>query len=192
MPLLSLQKNRRGRINHMKESKKHLPIFGIGPALCFPMLILTVVGIVLSVKKILPGSTSNIYINMVLLVLGILLIIEGLVLFFGADFAGGLTDSIKSNNLKTNGSYRFVRNPCYCCYFLGCTGAILIAHNPILLILPVLFWIEMTIVLKNTEEKWLKNLYGQEYITYCGQVNRCIPWLPKKVCSKENIDTREQ
>ena len=34
--------------------------------------------------------------------------------------------------------------------------------------------------LKNTEEKWLANLYGQEYIDYCKRVNRCIPWLPRK------------
>jgi len=27
----------------------------------------------------------------------------------------------------------------------------------------------------NTEEKWLKDLYGKEYIDYCKEVNRCIP-----------------
>ena len=88
--------------------------------------------------------------------------------------------SIKSNKLKTNGAYAFVRNPCYAVYLLGSTGALLIAHNPVLLILPILFWLEMTIVLKNTEEKWLKELYGQEYIDYCKKVNRCIPWFSKK------------
>ena len=35
-------------------------------------------------------------------------------------------------------------------------------------------------VLKNTEEKWLSELYGQEYLDYCKKVNRCIPWFPKK------------
>ena len=34
-------------------------------------------------------------------------------------------------------------------------------------------------LLKNTEEKWLEELYGQEYIDYCKKVNRCIPWFPK-------------
>ena len=38
----------------------------------------------------------------------------------------------------------------------------------------------MTIFLKNTEEKWLSELYGQEYLDYCKRVNRCIPWSPKK------------
>ena len=117
---------------------------------------------------------------MVFLIIGIALIIEGIVLFFGADLNGNLQESIKANQLKTGGSYKFVRNPCYCMFLFGCTGALLIYANWILLILPFLFWLEMTIVLKNTEEKWLTNLYGQEYIDYCKRVNRCIPWFPRK------------
>jgi len=38
----------------------------------------------------------------------------------------------------------------------------------------------MTIFLIYTEEKWLKDLYGQEYIEYCKKVNRCISWFQKK------------
>ena len=37
-----------------------------------------------------------------------------------------------------------------------------------------------TFVLKRTEEKWLLNLYGDEYGQYLKRVNRCIPWFPKK------------
>ena len=160
--------------------KKHLPIFGIGPILCFPMAVISAIAIFLSVRGLVPFVIENEIIKIVFNVIGVLLIIEGLICFFGADFKGGLKQSIKSNKLKTNGSYSFVRNPCYGVYFLGCTGALMFSHNVLLLILPVLFWIEMTIVLKNTEEKWLKDLYGQEYIDYCKRVNRCIPWFPKK------------
>lgn len=163
----------------MKE-KKHLPLYGIGPILCYPIAVLTAIGIILSVKGIIPGAVSNSIVNKVLVTIGILLIVEGVTLFFGADLNGKLQENIKENKLKTNGSYKFVRNPCYVLFLLGCTGAILIAHNILLLILPLLFWIEMTIVLNNTEEKWLKNLYGQEYIDYCKKANRCIPWFPKK------------
>lgn len=164
----------------MRNDKKHLPVFGIGPILCFPMAIISAITIYMSIKGLIPFAIENNVVKCVFIVLGIALIIEGLVCFFGADFGGGLVKSIKSNQLKTNGSYAFVRNPCYAVYFLGSTGALLIAHNPVLLILPILFWLEMTIVLKNTEEKWLKELYGQEYINYCKKVNRCIPWFPKK------------
>ena len=41
-------------------------------------------------------------------------------------------------------------------------------------------WLIMTVALKNTEEKWLLELYGQEYTEYKQRVNRCIPWIPKK------------
>lgn len=162
------------------EGKKHLPLYGIGPALCFPMAVLTALGIWLSVRGYIPGTIKSPPVNGFFTVIGILLIVEGLALFFGADLNGNLQENIKSNHLKTNGAYRFVRNPCYCLFLLGCTGAICMAHNAVLLILPFLFWAEMTIVLIHTEEKWLTQLYGQEYLDYCKRVNRCIPWIPKK------------
>ena len=37
----------------------------------------------------------------------------------------------------------------------------------------------MTVLMRATEEKWLKNLYGEEYEGYCRQVNRCSPWFRK-------------
>ena len=55
-------------------------------------------------------------------------------------------------------------------------------------LLPFLFffyWIFMTVLMKYTEEKWLKNLYGREYEEYCRRVNRCIPWIPKGSGGKE-------
>ena len=177
---LSVGKGKKMDMKNKREEKNHLSVFGIGPALCFPMVIISAVAIVLSVKGIIPFAITNKTCNIILLVAGILLILEGMLCFVGADFGGGLVENIKSNHLKTNGSYAFVRNPCYAVYFLGCTGALLIAHNPVLLVLPFVFWLEMTIVLKNTEEKWLRNLYGQEYVDYCKKVNRCIPWFTKK------------
>lgn len=162
------------------KEKNHLPVYGIGPLLCCPMAMLTAVGIYCSSKGILPGVIENKEINIILFVAGILLILEGIVLFFAADLNGALKDNIEANKLKTDGSYKFVRNPCYCLFLLGCTGAVLIAHNVLLFVLPVLFYIEMTVVLIHTEEKWLADLYGQEYANYCKRVNRCIPWFPRK------------
>lgn len=159
--------------------KKHLPLYGIGPALCFPMAVVSAIGIWLSIRGYIPGTIESPPVNWVFTIIGILLIAEGLTLYFGADLNGNLQENIRSNHLKTNGAYRFVRNPCYCLFLLGCTGAICIAHNAVLLVLPFLFWAEMTVVLIHTEEKWLAELYGQEYIDYCKKVNRCIPWIPK-------------
>ena len=162
-----------------RKKKDHLPIYGIGPALCYPMAMLSAVGIWLSVKGIIPMKIENKPISIAMMVLGIILIIEGIALFFGADLNGKLTKDIKENRLKTNGSYKFVRNPCYCLFLLGSTGALLIAHNLLLLILPPLFYLWETAILKRTEEKWLTELYGDEYKEYCKRVNRCIPWFPR-------------
>ena len=164
----------------MNSKGNHLPIFGIGPILCFPMVFFSSFAIILSAMGVIPFSINNSVVRAIFVVVGILLIIEGIICFFGADLGGGLVDNIKSNQLKTNGTYAFVRNPSYALFFLGSTGALLIAHNPLLLILPILYWLAMTIVLKNTEEKWLKDLYGQEYVDYCKRVNRCIPFFSKK------------
>ena len=73
-----------------------------------------------------------------------------------------------------------MRNPCYSGIMLMCSGGLLIAHNLWLLILPVFYWAAMTVLMKCTEEKRLKELYRQEYIDYCKNVNRCIPWFPRK------------
>ncbi len=50
------------------------------------------------------------------------------------------------------------------------------SNNLWLMVLPVVYWAFMTVLMKNTEEKWLKDLYGAEYVEYCRRVNRCIPW----------------
>lgn len=31
-----------------------------------------------------------------------------------------------------------------------------------------------------TEEKWLREKFGKEYIEYCKKVNRILPWIRKK------------
>lgn len=59
---------------------------------------------------------------------------------------------------------------------------IVILKKPSYGMIPMFFvgWIIMTIVLKNTEEKWLLDLYGKEYADYKKRVNRCIPWKRKR------------
>ena len=106
-----------------KENKKnHLPLYGIGPALCCSMALITAVCIWLANKGHIPGKIDNKAIKLVFLIIGIALIIEGIVLFFGADLNGNLQENIKANQLKTNGSYKYVRNPCYCMFLFGCRG----------------------------------------------------------------------
>ena len=91
-----------------------------------------------------------------------------------------MVKTIKDNILLTKGVYAVVRNPIYSAFFFVFTGMLFIEANLWLLILPIVFWLYMTILLKLTEEKWLKEAFGQEYIEYCARVNRVFPWFPKK------------
>ena len=80
----------------------------------------------------------------------------------------------------TTGAYALVRNPIYSAILILCTGVLMIGGNVLFLILPFLYWAFLTVLIKHTEEKWLSELYGEEYKEYCKKVNRCIPWFPKK------------
>lgn len=78
-------------------------------------------------------------------------------------------------SLKTDGIYAWVKNPMYSGWWMLITGISLMWHNVWLLASPLINWGIMTVVLKNTEEKWLLDLYGNEYAEYKKRVNRCIP-----------------
>ena len=84
---------------------------------------------------------------------------------------------IKKSNLVTQGAYSIVRNPIYSAFLMIFTGGLIIAHNIYLLILPVVFYISLTILMKWTEEKWLLEKFGYDYVKYCKKVNRIIPWF---------------
>lgn len=158
---------------------KHLPVYGIGPVLCVPLAVVMGILFTMSIKGKIPSTDFGEMVNSTLSIVGYIIILLGIILCLGADKGDKLKSNIKENRLKTDGSFRFVRNPRYSTFLLVEFGLALVCHNLYLLIIPVLFWIEMTIVLNHTEEKWLTKLYGQEYIDYCKKVNRCIPFFPK-------------
>ena len=111
---------------------------------------------------------------------GIVLMVSGLIIWFMGALCSGMDESITDNKLKTDGIYAWVRNPMYSGCWILITGLSLMWHNAWLLIFIPINWLVMTIVLKNTEEKWLLNLYGKEYADYKSRVNRCIPWFPSR------------
>ena len=161
------------------KKREHLPFMGVGPLIvCFQVAV-TAVGIVLSSMGDLSFSQFE-ALDIPLKVVGTMLIFFGVYLYFCAAFKSKLFNNIAENTLVTTGVYSIVRNPIYSAFGLVCTGAVCMANNLVLFIVPLLCWAFMTVVLKLSEEKWLKNLYGNAYITYCKKVNRCIPWFAKK------------
>ena len=160
------------------KKKEHLPIFGVGPIIVVFQIAVTLVGILLSTLGYFNFGRIAV-LDIPLKILGIGLILFGVYLYLSANFQSRVFDNITENKLVTTGVYSIVRNPIYSAFLLSCTGAVCIANNLVLFIAPVLGWAFMTIVLKLSEEKWLKNLYGDEYLQYCKRVNRCIPWFSR-------------
>ena len=101
----------------------------------------------------------------------------GIVLWIKAVLFQRIRDEIKAGHLVTDGVYSIVRNPIYSAFIFIFTGILLFASNLYLLIFPFIFWAYLTILMKFTEEKWMKEKFGEEYVTYCKKVNRVIPWF---------------
>ncbi len=164
--------------NYVNEDQK-LPLFGIGPYLVGTMGLLTVTGILLSGNILGSGVLMGIWIT-IFRVFGIIFIVSGLSVWFIGSMRSDMDESITENKLQTRGVYSWVRNPMYSGWWLAMLGISLMWHNAWLLVIPVVNWCIMTIVLINTEEKWLLDLYGQQYADYKKHVNRCIPFPPRK------------
>lgn len=159
--------------------KDHLPILGVGPLYVITIVLVTIISIIFSATRFIPVITFT---NMrwIFILIGILCFVIGITLWLRAVIIDRLDAHIIKNELVTTGVYAYVRNPVYSAFMFVCTGVLLIYGNLILLLLPIIYWGFMTILMKSTEEKWLEDLYGQEYIQYLQRVNRCIPWKGKK------------
>lgn len=160
------------------KEKEHLPLMGVGPLCIAIMIAFTVAGIALVKSGVL--KSGNINIALPFIVLGVLCIAGGAALWVSAVIVCRIDIKIKSGRLETGGIYAHVRNPIYSAFLFICTGALLFCRNLYALVLPPLFWVYLTIFMKMTEEKWLAKCFGEEYLTYCKQVNRFIPWIRKR------------
>lgn len=161
------------------KSGNHLPMFGVGPLYVVVIIAATALGIVFASLGLLGGGAIG-EVRIPFAVVGVLLIVAGIVLWCAAVLVAKVDDCITRNQLVTSGVYAWVRNPIYTAFLFFCTGAILLANNLWLLVLPPVFWFYMTALMRATEEKWLLAQYGDEYVAYCKRVNRCIPWMPRK------------
>ena len=161
------------------KKNNHLPLLGVGPAIIAFQALITAIGIIASYRGYFESGKIAV-LSIPLKIVGFALLLFGFYLNYSAKHKSKLFEMVAENKLITTGVYGIVRNPVYSAVFLACTGAICISNNLILLFIPILCWIYMTVFLKLTEEKWLTDLYGQEYLEYCRSVNRCIPWFPRR------------
>lgn len=160
------------------EDKKPLSQFGVGPYYAALSFVLTLTALILSHTGVIPSFQFP-PVRVPLKILGAVLVIAGVVMWFNAVITTKIAQHIKQNELVTTGAYALVRNPIYSAIMLVMWGLLLLSGNLILLLLCPVYHIMMTVMVKNTEEKWLTELYGTAYLDYCKKVNRCIPWFPK-------------
>ena len=163
--------------NYMKEGQK-LPLFGVGPYIVYGMAAVNLIGVILFGYVFKIGILAAPWI-LIFRIIGVLLIAAGITVWFIGAMRSDMDDSITENRLQTKGIYSWVRNPMYSGCWIALSGALLMWHNVWLLMFPVIDWLIMTVALINTEEKWLLELYGDEYTEYKKHVNRCIPWKRK-------------
>ena len=156
--------------------KNTLPVFGVGPVYAVSCLLLTAFGLFLKKKGFLNGGELP-GLKSVSMFIGCLLIFIGVALWIYAVIIQRISKEISNGNLVTTGIYSIVRNPIYLAFLCVCTGILVTAHNVYLLIFPIIFYIFLTVLMKQTEEKWLLEKFGTEYAEYCKHVNRVIPWF---------------
>lgn len=160
----------------MKREK--LSILGIGPIYVGIIIIITNILVFLQNKGYFKSEIVP-FLKIPFMIIGIACMLVGIVLWVSAVFQSKISRNIKEMKLVTTGVFAFVRNPIYSAFMFCCWGASFISNNLYFLFTIPLYWGLLTVLVKKTEEVWLKEIFGDEYIAYCKRVNRCIPWLSR-------------
>ena len=157
------------------KKKDKLPIYGVGPVYGIGISVVSIIAMILSKKEFMKSGVIP-PLKIPFIVLGVLFIAGGIAIWVSAVILAKIDDGIKTNTLVTHGIYAYCRNPIYTAVTFVNIGALLFMNNLWLLLLPFFYWGFMTVLMKHTEEKWLYDMFGEEYADYCKRVNRCIPW----------------
>lgn len=160
------------------DQKKHqkIPTYGAAPYLYITLLVLNLTGWLLSQSVLQSGLLKGGFKDLFDLI-GFILMFVATRIWWLSVVKSDIDTSIQNNELKTTGIYARTRNPIYFSWWLCGIGSILTMHNVWLLILLPIQWVILTVVIRNTEEKWLYELHGEAYKDYCARVNR---WFPLK------------
>lgn len=161
----------------MKREK--LSVLGIGPIYVGIILIVTSILIFLQNKGYFKNGEIS-FLKIPFIIIGILCIVIGIGLWVSAVINSRISKNIKELKLVTTGVFSVVRNPIYSAFMFFCWGICFVFNNLYFLITIPIYWALLSILVKNTEEIWLKDIFGEEYLAYCKRTNRCIPWFSRK------------
>jgi len=159
----------------MSDKNQKLSLYGIGPVYGTIISVLTATAFLCRNLNIFQSGKIE-KLKIPFIIAGIIFVLIGIFMWIQAVIVSKIDDGIRENYLVTRGIYAWVRNPIYSAFMMAYTGIVLIIGNVFFFVLPFLYWLLMTVLVRNTEEKWLYNMFGDEYKEYCKKVNRCIPW----------------
>ena len=130
---------------------------------------LAVLGLVVFV---LQDWNSFVFPNWLRYAVGLPTLVSGLVLaFWGSGILGWKRTSGQKGQLKTDGLYRYSRNPQYLGDIMNFVGLILVSNSALALI-PGLLAATLFFLWPFSEEPWLRERFGAAYERYCQQVPR--------------------
>ena len=159
-----------------QDKRQKIPTYGVGPYIWGSMLAMNLTGWLLSQSVLQSGLLKGGFKDLFDLI-GFILMFVATRIWWLSVVKSDIDTSIQNNELKTTGIYARTRNPIYFSWWLCGIGSILHLHNVWLLLLIPIQWVILTVVIRNTEEKWLYELHGEAYKDYCARVNR---WFPIK------------
>ena len=157
-----------------QDKHQKIPTYGVGPYLSVSILVMNLTVWLLSQSVLQSGLLKGGFKDLFYLI-GILLMLVAARIQWLSGVKSGVITSFQSAELKTTGIYARTRNPIYFSWWLCGIGAILCLHNVWVLLLIPIQWVILTVLIRNTEEKWLYELHGEAYKDYCARVNRWIP-----------------
>ncbi len=158
----------------VKTAAKPLPSYGAGPIFGAVALGLTVLGVIFGHVGPLKNGISSTF-RIPYIAIGAILIVIALIMWKKALIDDRIDDYIRSGKLNTSGIYSLTRNPIYCAILFICSGALFISGNVYMYVLPIIFWIFLTILLQKTEEPMLLQRFGDEYKHYMNTTYRIMP-----------------
>jgi len=102
----------------------------------------------------------------------ILLVFLGFSIAFASTGMLGWSNAFGSKEgLRTDGIFRYSRNPIYIATWFGLAGWALLIPVP-LIVATLLCWALLYVVAILMEEKWLAQEYGEPFHEYCRKVRR--------------------
>ena len=156
------------------KSDQKIPTYGAAPYIYISILVPNLTGLLLSQSVLQSGLLKGSFKDLFYLI-GFLLMVVAARIQWLSGVKSFISTSIQTSELKTTGIYARTRNPINFSWWLSGIGITLTMHNMWLLLLIPIQWVILTVIIRNTDEKWLYKLHGEAYKEYCARVNRWIP-----------------